>query len=394
MPRFIKGHKHIGRRACPFRSHGRARQSHLPRCKLDSSARLIAPPHSLRLPILEGVRTRLQFSTGTEAVLPLARSLINQGLLVEKHLEKATSPAGAIQAALTDIAYRAFGDGPDQFAIEFGIADGLDEYRKPEKEVIFFVWNNTSDPQYIPLRPIYERLDGNPRREHLMASLYQWLYRTASRVFDAFGFSEAEHIYQWRRDAYISDREAGEDVDLEGEVEYADPAKVATYIRECDRLRLRAADVSAAIASITDIKLRSAFQRAHAMYLGSRTIRLPVMSKACHQLIDDAAYYMDGSPLPGLGISHWRDDPIVAWFDEFCRDQFESGTSARAPIILCFRPSDTDFFTKIIRALPRMARTVAALGEWVRFAEELEHASRYTDRDEPGFSTEAGDTDL
>jgi len=130
------------------------------------------------------------------------------------------------------------------------------------------------------------------------------------------------------------------------------------------------------------------------MYLGSRTIRLPVMSKACHQLIDDAAYYMDGSPLPGLGISHWRDDPIVAWFDEFCRDQFESGTSARAPIILCFRPSDTGFFTKIIRAIPRMARTVAALSEWVRFAEELENASRYTNRDEPGFSTEAGDPDL
>jgi hypothetical protein len=41
-----------------------------------------------------------------------------------------------------------------------------------------------------------------------------------------------------------------------------------------------------------------------------------------------------------------------------------------------------------------MARTVDALSEWVRFAEELENASRYTDRDEPGFSTEAGDTDL
>jgi len=394
MPRFIKGHEHIGRRACPFRSHGRTRQSHLPRWKLDSSARLIAPPHSLRLPTLEGVRTRVQFSTGTEAVLPLARLLINQGLLVGKHLEKATSPADAIQAALTEVVYRAFGDGLDQFSIELGIADGLDEYRKPEKGVIFFVWNNTSDPQYIPLRPIYERLDGNPRREHLMASLYQWLYRTASRVFDAFGFPEAEHIYQWRRDAYISEREAGEDVDLEGEVECADPAKVAPYIRESDKLRLRAADVSAAIASITDIKLRSAFQKAHTMYLGSRTIRLPVMSKECHRLIDDAAYYIDGSPLPGLGIRHWRDDPIVAWFDEYCRDQFESGTSARAPIILCFRPSDEEFFTKIMRVLPRMARTVAALSEWVRFAEELENASRYTDRDEPGFSTEAGNTDL
>jgi hypothetical protein len=122
---------------------------------------------------------------------------------------------------------------------------------------------------------------------------------------------------------------------------------VRAYIRESDKLGLRAADVSAAIASITDIQLRSAFQKAHTMYLGSGSIRLPVMSKACHQLIDDAAYYMDGSPLPGLGISHWRDDPIVAWFDEFCRDQFESGTSARAPIILCFRPSDTDFSRRL-----------------------------------------------
>jgi hypothetical protein len=394
MPRFIQGHGHVGRRACPFRSHGRQRQSRLPRCKLDSSARLIAPPHSLRLPTLEGVRTRFQFSTGTEAALPLARSLINQGLIVEKHLEKAISPADAIQAALTDIVSPAFGDGQDQFSIELGIADGLDEYRKPEKEVIFFVWNNTADPQYIPLRPIHERLDGNPRREHLMASLYHWLYRTASRVFEPFGFSEAENIYQWRRDVYISEREAGEDVDLEGEVEFADPAKVAPYIRESDNLKLKAADVSVAIASIADVRLRDAFQKAHAIYLASRSIRLPAMSKECSHLVDDAAYYMDGSPLPGLGISHWRDDPIVAWFDEFCRDQFEAGTGPRAPIIRCFRPSDTDFFTIIIKALPRMARTVAALSEWVRFAEELEDASRYTDRDEPGFSTEAGDTDL
>jgi hypothetical protein len=355
---------------------------------------LIGPPHSLRLPTLEGVRTRYQFSTQADAVLPLASSLINKGLLLAKHLESVSSPAEAMQKALSEIVHRAFGDAPDQFAIELGIADGLDEYRKPEKGVVFFIWNNTADPQYIPLRPIYERLDGNPRREHLMASLYDWLYQTASRVFEPFGFSEAESIYQWRRDIYVSEREAGEDVDLEGEVEFADPAKVATYIRDSDKLRLRGADIAAAIASVADIKLRAAFQKAHTMYLGSRSIRLPAMSKECRQLVDDAAYYMDGSPLLGLGISHWRDDPIVAWFDEFCRDQFESGTSPRAPIILCFRPGHTEFFTKIVTTLPRMARTVAALSEWVRFAEELENASRYTDRVEPEFSTEAGDPDL
>jgi hypothetical protein len=31
--------------------------------------------------------------------------------------------------------------------------------KKPEK-VLFFSWNNSLDPQYIPLRPILESLEG------------------------------------------------------------------------------------------------------------------------------------------------------------------------------------------------------------------------------------------
>src|SRR6185437_11577701 len=240
----------------------------------------------------------------------------------------------------------------------------------------------------------YERLNGNPRREELMASLYLWLYRTASRVFEPFGFIEAQHIYQWRRDAYISEREAGEDVDLEGEVECADPSKVVNYIRHASGLRHKTGDIPEAIASIRDSQVRAAFQKAHEMYRESRSIRLPAMSNECAQLAHDAAYYMESSPLPALGISHWRDDPIVAWFDEFCRDQFESGETPRAPILLCFPPRNTNFFLRIVTALPRMARTAAALGEWVRFAEELENASHYTDRENPGFSAETGGTDL
>jgi hypothetical protein len=326
--------------------------------------------------------------------MPLARSLIKSGFLREKHLQKATSPVEAMQLALSEIVSRAFGEEPDQFSVELGISDSLDDYRKPDKLVLFFVWNNTADPQYIPLRPIYERLVGNPLRERLMASLYHWLYRTASRVFEPFGFVEAQHIYQWRRDAYVSEREAGEDVDLEGEVEYADPAKVVTYIRYSQKLRLKSDEIRAGIDSVDNLELRAAFQRAHAMYLESRSIRLPAMSNEAAQLIHDAAYYMDGSPLPAIGISHWRDDPIVAWFDEFCRDQFEGGETPRAPIVLCFRPKDATMFLRIVKALPRMARTVAALSEWVRFAEEFENASHYADREEPGFSPEAGHTDL
>jgi len=87
--------------------------------------------------------------------------------------------------------------------------------------------------------------------------------------------------------------------------------------------------------------------------------------------------------MPALGISHWRDDPIVAWFDEFCREQFESGETGRAPILLCFRASDTAFFGRIVRNLRGMAKAVAGLSEWVRFAEELENASHYADREQP-----------
>ena len=366
----------------------------MPGCKLDSSPRLIAPVHSLQLPILESVRTRFRFSTGTEPLLPLARSLVRQGLLQTKHFQNAGSTVDVIQAALTDLVIRAFGDGPDAFSIELGIADVLDQYRKPDKNVVFFFWNNTADPQYIPLRPIFERLDGNPRREQLMASLYCWLYRTASRIFDPFGFIDAEQIYQWKREAYLSEREAGEDVDLEGEVEYADPSKIVAYIRNADTLRLKTLDIRATIASIPDSQLRDAFQKAYAMYVESRLIHLPEMPSKWAQLAHDAAYYMESSPLPALGISHWRDDAIVAWFDEFCRDQFESGEIPRAPILLCFSPKDTMFFLSIVNALPRMARTAAALGGWVRFAEELENASHYTDREGSGFSTEARDTDL
>lgn len=311
------------------------------------------------------------------------RYLIKENLVREKHLQVSTTPAEALQATLTEIVGKGLKGSADQFGIELGISDGLDEHRRPSEQVLFFSWTNTADPQYIPLRPIYERLEDNPNRETLMASLYYWLYRAASTVFEPFGFAEAENSYQLRRDWYLSEREQGEDVDLEGEVEFADPAKVAPYIRESNQRKLKNYEIAPAVASIEDPALRVAFQKAYRIFLASRAIRLPKMSRYCYRVLDEASYYMDASPMPALGISHWRDDPIVAWFDEFCREQFESGETSRAPILLCFRPSDTAFFGKIVRNLNGMARAIAGLGEWVRFAEELENASHYADREQP-----------
>ncbi|MBZ5505136.1 MAG: hypothetical protein LAO78_06595 [Acidobacteriia bacterium] len=325
------------------------------------------------------MKDRFEFSLGSEAALPLARALIRQGLLGDKHLERATSPVGGVEAALAEIVSDNFGGAQDEFDISVSISDRLEDYRKPEN-VLFFVWSNSPDPQYIPLRPVFERLENNPSRDRLMASLYRWLYGAASKVFDAFGFDEAKNVYTWRKEWYAEARENGEDVDAEGEVEASDPAKVISYIRDSERLALKDAHAIDAIRSIADEKLRSAFANALQMYTAVRRIKLPSMSEECRRILDDAAYYMDSYPVPGVGISHWRDDPIVAWFDEFCQEQFESGSTCRAPIILCFRPEDTTCFLQIAAALPGLVRTVAGLSQWLRFSLELENASNYGNR--------------
>lgn len=359
----------------------RSRRTPLRRSRLDSSIRLIAPAHSLTLPTLQGVKDRLAFSFGSDAALPLARALIEKGSLGKQHLQAASSPVSALQAALGDFVGGNFGQSKDEFDVTVCISDCLDDYKKPEN-VLFFVWNHSFHPQYIPLRPVFEKLEGNPHQVRLMGSLYQWLYQSASRIFDVFGFAEAKNVHAWRRECYTEARENGEDVDLEGEVEVAHPEKVVSYIRKSEKLALEGNRATECFESISNPSLRSAFNEAYGLYVASGEIKLPKMSEECQRVLDDAAYYMDAYPIPALGISHWRDDPIVAWFDEFCQEQFESGASCRAPIMLCFRPDDIDLFLQIVEALPAMVRTVGGLSKWVRFAQELENASDYGNREQ------------
>jgi len=359
----------------------RSRRTAHSRSRLDSSIRLIAPSHGLTLPTLKGVKKRFAFSFGSEAALPLARALIERGLLREEQLQPASSPVRALEAAMRDLVDENFGESKDEFDVTVCVSDSLDDYRKPEN-VLFLTWNHATDPQYIPLRPVFEKLDGNPYREQLMASLYQWLYHSASHVFDVFGFDQAKTVYSWRKECYTEARENGEDVDLEGEVEAADPAKVVSYIQNSEKLLLKGKKATNSIGSISNRDLRSAFHEAYGLFVASGEIKLPKSTAECQRILDEAAYYMDAYPIPALGISHWRDDPIVAWFDEFCQEQFESGASCRAPILLCFRPDDKAFFSQILETLPAMVRTVSGLSKWVRFAQELENASDYGDREQ------------
>jgi hypothetical protein len=106
-----------------------------------------------------------------------------------------------VEAALAEIVAENFRGAQDEFDINLCTSDRLDDCRKVEG-VLFFIWSNSPDPQYIPLRPVYERPQNHPHRDRLMASLYRWLYGAASKVFDVFGFDEAKSVYTWRKEWY------------------------------------------------------------------------------------------------------------------------------------------------------------------------------------------------
>ena len=346
-----------------------------PAAKLGPSNRLIAPAHPLTLPSLEGVRSEFEVSYDTGDAVAPARALIERGWMTEKHLFSARSVVEALGSALTDIVEQARPpESGEDFGIQIQVADRLDGHREQEN-VLFFVWENTSGTDYIPLRPFFERLEAHPCRERLMASLYQWLYRASRKVVPTFGFEEAKDLYDRRLFVYKEAREAGEDVDLEGEVEAANPATVVAYIRHSQGLRLKEAEVAPALESIGDPELRAAFEKAHKLFLDTRSIRLPKMSPECATVQWRAERYAEADPTPGLGLSHCRDDAIVAWLDEYNNDLFQSGVSQRPMLLHCFRPNDTKQFIQIIAVLPRMIRAVFALREWVDLAREIEGAA-------------------
>src|SRR5258708_6180815 len=215
MPRHSRGQPHSLR--CPGQ-FPQVRRPPRPACRLGTSNRLIAPAHSLTLPSLRGVTGRFEASHGYESAIAPAGAMIEQGYLTEKHLTSARSVVEALSTALAEIVDRATPpESEDEFSIEIHLTDQLD-YGCKYENALFFAWANTDSPEYIPLRPFFEQLDGNPLREGLMATLYQWLYRASQKVLPTFGFKEAKDLYEWRLAVYHDERESGQDVALDGEV--------------------------------------------------------------------------------------------------------------------------------------------------------------------------------
>ncbi len=359
-------------------SRSRSRKS-LSRRKLGPSHRLIAPPHTLTLPSLAGIQSIFEASHGLELALAPARILVQRGQLGPKHLAQADSVVSALEHALQEIVDSATTPRDhDAFDIEVRLTDNLGRGIPESSEYLFFLWGSVSpETQYIPLRPFYDQLDGNPNRDRLMASLYHWIYQTTCRVFVGFGFDDAKALFTYREECYKREREAGEDVDLKGEVEFADPFSVITYIRHYKRLRLKRHEVANALSSILPIQVREAFVKAHSMFTLSRGIRIPMMTPECRDIFEDAAYYIEGDPVPAIGISHWRDDAIVAWLDEYCQEQFNSGVDCRLPVMKCFRIDDQITFRRLVTALPKMVRTALALSEWLSIAQKMEAEGHY-----------------
>lgn len=349
----------------------------LPQRKLDTSNRLIAPPHTLILPSLRGIKTVYESSYGFQAALSPAHILIKRGQLSSKHLAEADSVVSALDHALRDVIDDATTPAvKDVFEIEIRLTDTYGHPSSTSSGYLFFSWGNTASTQYIPLVPFYDQLEDNPDRDRLMASLYHWVYQTACRIFFGFGFENAKALFTYRYEYYKRERDAGEDVDLEGEVEFADLSSVMAYIRNHRKLRLKRHEAEKAISSILPADVRGAFIKAHSMFNLSRTIHIPPMTAECRNVFEDATYY-EGDPVPAIGISHCRDDAVVAWLDDYCEEQFNSGVNSEAPVMRCFRIDDQITFGRLIAALPRMVRTAFALSEWFSIAEKMENAANH-----------------
>jgi hypothetical protein len=344
---------------------------------------MMAPRHGLTLPSLAGIRDRIEFSQGFEPALALAKEMAKKGWIDQRHLEGSRSVSQVLEKALSQVVEGAT-DGPwaDKFHILIKLSCSLEESyrgfqeRRDRHPCLFFTWSNTIEPQYIPLRPIHDWLQDNPNRERLMGSLYQWLFGAAESIFCGFGLQEAKSFYERRKEFYLESREEGADVDLEGEVEFANPSKIVPYIQESKKLLLRSEEVGVAISSISDQRLRRGFEEAHTLYLLARASTLPKPSQDHYSILEDE-YYDFEEPVPGLCISHWRDDPIVAWLDESVNESFQSGVSTGPAIIRCFRAEDHGYFLRILEALPGMVKIARGLSEWVLLGEELERESGY-----------------
>ncbi len=358
--------------------------------KLGASHCLIAPPHTLTLPSIEGVKDRISVSLGSDLALGPAAAMVKKGLLDRRHLAGSGSVTQVLERALSEFLEKATGEPwADKFEIELTLSDGPVSYSgqlyrggKHNRQAAFLVltWTNRAETQYIPLRPVFDQLQGNSQRERLMTSLYQWLYQGSWRVFYGFGFEEAEEAYLWRKDEYLSSREDGEDVDFEGEVEFADPANVVAYIRQAKEMILGAEEVGPALASIDDARLRRGFEKAHELFLLSESWKLPKMSEECASSLEQECRLMEGAPIPGLCVSHWRDDAIVAWLDETLNEAYQNGVDCRSEIMFCFESTDHRRFLQFLDTLPTMAKIAHGLSQWVGLAEEMESACHYGDR--------------
>src|SRR5581483_5693681 len=115
----------------------------LPQRKLDTSNRLIAPPHTLILPSLRGIKTVYESSYGFQAALSPALTLMKRGQLSGKHLAEADSVVSALDHALRDVIDNATTPtDKDVFDIEIRLTDTHGYPASSSSGYLFFSWGN------------------------------------------------------------------------------------------------------------------------------------------------------------------------------------------------------------------------------------------------------------
>src|SRR5260370_9325972 len=131
--------------------------------------------------------------------------MVKRGLLDRRHLAGSGSVPQVLERALSEFLEKATGEPwVDKFEIELTLSDGPVSYsgelyrsgrRNRQADFLVLTCTNRAETLYIPLWPISDQLQGNPQRERLMASLYQWLYQGSWHAFYGVGLDDPQEPY-------------------------------------------------------------------------------------------------------------------------------------------------------------------------------------------------------
>ena len=335
------------------------------RCKLDSSAGLIAPANFLRLPSLKGVQPEYAVRRGMDLARQPLEVLIDQGYVKDMHIDGAKDIVEVMVRSINDLLMSCKCE--DEFDIHIELSKEQGERFTEAVPYLCFSWTNGGG-EYVALDVVNRRLGTIRKRESLMATFYWLLYNATYPVMTSFSLGEALGEYEMHLE-YLKDEQENEDEPLVNEM--ADPSECPDYIKNANKLKLSVCHAKTAFEAIKNKECRELFMTCLEAYQLSKTIKLQESAPELENSLREARYN-DTSMQIGIGIGVDRCDGITAWIDEFAQ-QYNSGCDPAPVIVRGYLPDDYQAFAQLFKTLPKMVKLTDLLGKCVNTIQEWEN---------------------